>query len=659
MVARLVRWIAGISAWGLIVTIPLSATPPPAPELPLAASAPATPPGRGPGDRAELRAFLDTLFAAALRDHSIPGLAAVVVQDGEVVYTGALGWADAEQQVPMDPASTVFPFGSISKIFTAIAVLQQVEKGALDLDTDIQRYVAPLEISREFDRPVTLRHVLTHTDGFDVRWLFGGATADPEYVRPLRDVLAPLPPRIEPPGELYLYSDVGYALAGFALEQTTGQPFAQLMEERVLRPLAMDRSTFQAWPGNAGWVRATGYEDTYMGDGSNRSVPIAYPIATPAAGLSGPVLDLVPFMLALLPANEAGPSVLLSPESRRLLESRQFSHHDGIPGTGFGFYEYQRNGEQGLLHGGLMLGFTTVVFLLPEHRLGLSVAVNKFGLVSLLEEDLLRAFLDHYYPALSSPAASTFVAAMPPDEHARRYAGLYRCDQYSRRSAEKVALASGWGSEILVTSSPDRRLHFAPGGWWRQIGPDLFENETTRERVAFRIDEDGRAARIVGSPQFMSYHRVRWYERLRVQAGLSAGFLGILLTSVSTAGFAWVMAPRRHWCCAPRRLLAVRLLSIVTLVLVAATLTGVYLTMREIDFTTAFLGQIPNLRLALQFPAWFALTGLAVLVLTLTTPATAWPTRAERIGHLVVGVAVSAFLPVLAYWNLLSIPVSV
>ena len=623
---------------------------------------PAAPPVArvGPVEAEDLRSFFDDLFAEEMAANSIPGLAAVLVHRGKVIYTGSYGFSDVERQVPVDAATTVFPFGSISKVFTTIAVLQLVEQGRLDLHTGIDRYVAPLAVDRSFPEPVTLHQILAHTDGFDVRWLFGGATTNPGELKSLRELLTPLPPRIEPPGQLYLYSDVGISLAGYALEQVTGSPFSEYMEAQVLPALGLAHSSFRPWASAAmREARATGYEDTYDGHGTNRPLPVAYPQAVAAAGLSGPVTDLVPLLQAQLAGGRPGPGTLLSPQTAPLLATRQFSHHPGIPGTCFGFYEYRRHGQRGLLHGGLMLGFTSVVFLLPEHDLGLAVVANKFGLVALLEERMLQRFLDRYYPGDVEPEAAVPPVPNSLRERALRYNGLYRTDQYSRRSAEKIALASGWGSEIGVRAAPDGRLELEPGGWWREIGPDLFEQELTRERIAFRPAADGRPARLVGSPQFMSYHRVSWLERLPVQASWAGALALLILLGTLSGG---LLALRNAWQHGPRaggRVRWVRWLSSVTALLVLGAVGGLYFTMRRIGFATAFLGEIPVLRFALQLPFWFALSGLLALGLALLTPSTAWPARAERWAYLLAGLAAALFIPVLLFWNLLAVPVSI
>ncbi len=103
--------------------------------------------GEGPTDPAELETFLDVFFAEKMEELHIPGAAFVMVKDGEVFFTKGYGYADLENQIPVDPEKTIFRVGSVSKLFTATAAMQLVEQGVLGLDTDINQYLTNFQIS--------------------------------------------------------------------------------------------------------------------------------------------------------------------------------------------------------------------------------------------------------------------------------------------------------------------------------------------------------------------------------------------------------------------------------------------------------------------------------------------------------------------------------
>ena len=201
-------------------------------------------------DREELEAFADQFFPRQMKKLHIPGVSFVLVQDGEIVLAKGYGDADLETGSPISPDTTVMRIGSISKLFVATAVMQLVEQGKLDLDTDINQYLTAFQVQDTFGEPVTLAQLLTHTAGFEDPPY--ESYTDPGLVRPLGAYLAEsMPPRTEPPGETHRYSNHGYALAAYVVEQVSGQPFDQYVSEQILQPLGMSQQRLSPRPPSA------------------------------------------------------------------------------------------------------------------------------------------------------------------------------------------------------------------------------------------------------------------------------------------------------------------------------------------------------------------------------------------------------------------------
>src|SRR5688572_17852300 len=123
----------------------------------------------GPTDPAELEAFLDDLLGNEMEEYNIPGAAVSVVKDGKLFFAKGYGYADIEKGIPVDPEQTVFKIGSVGKLFTWTAVMQLVEQGQLDLDADINTYL-DFHIPDTYPQPITLKHLMTHTAGFEDSW---------------------------------------------------------------------------------------------------------------------------------------------------------------------------------------------------------------------------------------------------------------------------------------------------------------------------------------------------------------------------------------------------------------------------------------------------------------------------------------------------------
>jgi CubicO group peptidase (beta-lactamase class C family) len=131
-------------------------------------------PQRGPTDPAELETFVDGLMFGALKEFNTAGGVVAVVKDGEVFFAKGYGYSDWEARAPVDPETTLFRIGSVSKLFVWTSVMQMVEEGLLDLDTDINEYL-DFEIPPTFEEPVTLADIMGHAAGFEdyVLELFG------------------------------------------------------------------------------------------------------------------------------------------------------------------------------------------------------------------------------------------------------------------------------------------------------------------------------------------------------------------------------------------------------------------------------------------------------------------------------------------------------
>jgi CubicO group peptidase (beta-lactamase class C family) len=618
-----------------------------------ALASPAT--ATGPTETAAAhRVFFDDVFSGLMAEHEIPGLAAVLVQNGETVFSAGYGLADVRRQIPVDAQRTIFPLGSVSKLLTTVAVLQLVENGTLDLNADIGPYLAPLRYDQRFTTPVTLRHLLTHTDGFDVRWLVGGAARVPKKVQPLSALMADLPPRIMPPGETYLYSDVGMTIAGYVVERVSHRPFADYMEQHVFEPLGMQQSSFRPTRENYARNRATGY--AYNQEGRLAPVPVMYPHALPASGATAPISDLAPFMISLLPSRDSGTNPLLNAATVREMWRQQFAHHAAMPGTAFGFYEFFHHGHRALVHGGLLPGFTTVMVLLPEAGVGLCVAGNRFDLIGAFEDQLLRQLIEHFLPIPAEVSPSTFVARPQPRD-VTLLEGTYRCDQYSRLSIDKLFVLAGMATELRVTANADGSLRIGPReGRWIEIADRLYANETTGERLAFRDDPLTGDIRIVGSAQFMSYHRIGVLDRLGAHYALFAGLPLLCLSATCVGGWsAW--RARRHGVSLRSGWLVARRVSMtVTLIALLVFLGWFAASLAQLDFFTAAVGE-PRSLAAIPYAGFaLALVGIVQIALVFFSRRGSPAFRAETIASLVAAAAVLLLIPVLHSWNLLWLP---
>ncbi len=346
-------------------------------------------------DPEELEAFADSFFAAQMEELRIPGVAFIFVEGGEVVLAKGYGYSDLEKRTPMSADTTVMRIGSISKVFVATAVMQLVEQGTLDLDADINQYLTTFQIEDAFDEPVTLAQLLTHTAGFeDPPYV---SNTDPALVEPLGPYLAKtMSARTDAPGETFRYSNHGFALAAYVVEEVSGQPFDQYVAEHIMRPLGMAQTGYLLSPPLPEGL-AVGY--AYQ-EGTQVPQPVDYDNDYPGGSIVSTAADMARFMRAHLQDGCYQDVCILQPETEAEMQRRQVdTPYEGQAVT-YGFTEGTQDGQRLLGHSGAIRGFGSIMDLLPEHDMGYFFSFNEecyatsaCGIISAFREQFLERFL--------------------------------------------------------------------------------------------------------------------------------------------------------------------------------------------------------------------------------------------------------------------------
>src|SRR5262245_53754702 len=196
-------------------------------------------------DGNDLTARVDKIFAHLDKTDS-PGCALAVIKDSQIIYKRGYGMADLDHDIPIKP-DTVFHVASISKQFTAMAIMLLAKQGKLSLDDKVQKYIAEL---REFDQPITIRHLLQHTSGLRDQWellIMSGWRLSEDVVRDedILDLVWRMKALNFQPGERYVYSNTGYTLAAQIVKRVSGQSLREFAEANIFTPLGMARTFFR------------------------------------------------------------------------------------------------------------------------------------------------------------------------------------------------------------------------------------------------------------------------------------------------------------------------------------------------------------------------------------------------------------------------------
>lgn len=467
------------------------------PPAPPAATAPADAPADAPAiERADVDAWLDGFLPAALDAADIAGASVAVVHDGQVVTARGYGWADTGADggdpVPVDADRTLFRPGSVSKLVTATAVMQLVERGDVDLDTPVAEYV-DIPVPDAFDEPVTLRHLLTHTAGFEER--VGGLIGPEGTDVDLRATLATDPPeQVYRPGTVPAYSNYGNALAGYVVEQVSGERFEEYVQRHVLDPAGMTSSTFeQPVPDELRDRVSQGYA-TSAGQGQGFEV-----VSTaPAGALSASATDMARFMLDQLGTPVPGSEPVLQPETLALMQQPALDEDTlgtlaGGPRMTLGFFQEDRNGHRIVGHGGDTNWFHSHLQLYPDDGTGVFITMNSNGRGALdtlrIRDQLMHGFTDRYYPGTSG---RTTVDADTAREHAQAAAGSYG---QSRAARSTFLAALGVLQPTTVTATDDGRLQITPGplsdrpALYEEVEPWVWQEVGGQRTIAARVTD--------------------------------------------------------------------------------------------------------------------------------------------------------------------------
>ncbi len=329
-----------------------------------------------------LVAFIDSVGQHAVETEKVVGLSVGVARGDEVLCVRGFGLANVELNVPAT-SDTVYRIGSITKEFTASGVLLLVEEGKISLDDPLQAFLPEYPAKGS---EITIRHLLQHTSGVK------DFTRLPAYRKEIRidasqeDVLnrfQHLPLDFEP-GEKHRYSNSGYFLLGAIVEKVSGKSFEEFVEERLLRPLELERTCCDR-PTRIIRDRAAGY--TRWDDVLRNAPYVSLQQTTGAGNMASTVGDLLAWQRAVVNHR------LLSAEATRSMMSRGRLNNGATFDYGMGLFLRKHGGRQVVRHGGAILGFRADLAYYPVSRYSIAVLANSENAKAAKISDKIATFL--------------------------------------------------------------------------------------------------------------------------------------------------------------------------------------------------------------------------------------------------------------------------
>lgn len=451
------------------------------PVSPAFAGAPASAHVVPPAHLGGLADFVDGVMAQQIATREVAGAVVTVVHGKKVLFTRGYGLADVDAGVAVDAQQTLFRPGSVSKMFTWTALLQQVELGRVDRDADVNTYL-DYRIPDFEGQPIRVRDLLSHAPGMsDVA---GITAASLGALEPYRAWMKThIPQRLWPAGSEVSYSNYGAALAGYIVESVSGEPFADYTERHLFRPLGMNATTFrEPLPVALAPRMAKGYR---LEDGRFIARPFElYSVIMPAGSATTSAPDMTRFMMAMLNGGSLDGARILKPESVRLLMSDSVANAPDLPGMANGFFVLREKGPRLVGHGGNTADFHSNMVLVPETGLGFFISETGGRGSYGGRTELTEALIGRLFPVAPGLRVAALVDEALP-------AGAYRVNRrdYTRpANPEQDFQVKASGPNAILLTADDRTTY------WERVGPHLFE-------------------RVTGARAGGPYERLRFYEK--------------------------------------------------------------------------------------------------------------------------------------------------
>jgi CubicO group peptidase (beta-lactamase class C family) len=429
-----------------------------------------------------LEAFMDGTIESLMEKDHINGVTVSIVNRDSIYWSKGYGYADSDNDIRVDPEKSLFRMGSVSKLFVWTAVMQLYEDGLIDLDRDITEYISDFSIPDNYQEPITMRHLMTHTPGFEDYYfsLFSVDSLPPSSLG--EELKKHMPSRVRKPGVHSSYSNHGTSIAAYIVEKVSNLGWDEYVEQRIFQPLGMDITSFRyVLPERLKPIHSKGY--TYTGGIYKSQTLKGIPLA-PAGLATTSADDMAPFMMAHLNHGKYNGYQMLDSATVAMMHTQIFTHDPDLRGFCYGFFNLSQNGYKIIGHGGATEYFFSYLQLLPDDGYGIFISTNTQGGTDLIRRTT-NLMIQTYFPDTTEKPSNINIS----DDVLARYNGSYLPN---RRPIDRMTKIVALTNDPLSVSHKDGMIITSGGetNRWFPIDSNTFQHEKYTTRLSFDTDED-------------------------------------------------------------------------------------------------------------------------------------------------------------------------
>lgn len=474
-----------------------------------------------------LEKSIDSLVNIHLKQKEhVPGLVLSFTTADSLLFAKGYGITDINSKTRCDARQTHAMIASVAKVVTITAILQLIDQGKIRIDQPIAELVKDLPIKNPFPQKVLLKHVLTHTAGFD-DYSIGFESPNKEGLTSLRDHLQKrLPPIVWPPGQYYNYSNNGVALLAYIVESVSGQSFDEYLQQSLFKSLKMNESGFtyndkliKNLMGRHYW-----YEDQQGKLSLHKYEGIKYTKMIGAAGFKTTAVDMAHLLQMYLAKGKSGGEQVLKPQNIAQALAPQFYYHPSLDRKqGWIWRHRQYQGITYNEHSGDDKGIESYVMIVPTQNIGFFISANS-RVGRKLINTIKKFVLDKLKPSKNN-APNQLTPKTLSKADLDFFTGTYQYTNEGQTNLEK--LTSYLFGDVYNVDERDGKLYIN-GNEYQAVGSSLFRRVKDSLLVYFKNDQQGSFY----STGYATFRKLSWHEKLSLHIKVLMGSLLLFLVSI-------------------------------------------------------------------------------------------------------------------------------